>query len=44
MKYLCFLERWDRGFESHSSHEYLYSVRLFFVFAVLCVGRGLVTG
>jgi hypothetical protein len=34
------LERWDRGFESHSRHGCL-CVRLFCVCVVLCVGSGL---
>jgi hypothetical protein len=34
------LERWDRGFESHSRHGCLYCVRLFCVHVVLCGGRG----
>jgi hypothetical protein len=38
------LERWDRGFESHSRHECLYCVRLFCVCVILGVGRGLATG
>jgi hypothetical protein len=38
------LERWDRGFESHSRYECLYCVRLFYVCVVLCVGSGLATG
>jgi hypothetical protein len=37
------IERWDRGFESHSRHGCLY-VRLFCVCVVLCVGGGLATG
>jgi hypothetical protein len=38
------LERWDRGFESHSRNGCLYSECLFCVSVVLCVGRGLATG
>jgi hypothetical protein len=37
------LERWDRGLESHSKHGCQYSVHLFCVYVVLCVGRGLAT-
>jgi hypothetical protein len=45
MNYLCSLERWDRGFESHSRHGCLYCMRLFCVCVfVLCVGRGLAMG
>jgi hypothetical protein len=42
----CFrsLECWDRGLESHWRNRCLYCVLLFFVFIVLCVGRGLATG
>jgi hypothetical protein len=38
------LESWDRGFESHSRHWCLHCMRLFCVYIVLCVGRGLATG
>jgi hypothetical protein len=38
------LERWDRGFESHSSYGCLYCVRLFCICVVLCVASGPVTG
>jgi hypothetical protein len=44
MNCLRSLERWYRGFESHSRHGCLYCVRLFCVCVVLCVGRGLETG
>jgi hypothetical protein len=37
------LERWDREFESHWRHKCL-CVRLFCVYAVLCVSSGLATG
>jgi hypothetical protein len=43
MNCLRSLGRWDRGFESHSRHGYL-CMRLFSVCAVLCLGRGLLTG
>jgi hypothetical protein len=36
------LERWNRGFETNSSHGCLYYVRLFCV-CIMCVGRGLDT-
>jgi hypothetical protein len=35
------LERWDRGFESHSMHGCLYA---FILCVVLCAGSGLATG
>jgi hypothetical protein len=44
MNCLRSLERWDRGFESHSKHVYLYCVRLFCMCVVLCVGTGFATG
>jgi hypothetical protein len=44
MNCLLSLERWDRGFESHSRHEYLYCVRLICVCVVQCVGTGLAMG
>jgi hypothetical protein len=37
------LERWNRGFESHSRHGWLY-VLLFCACIVLCIGSGLTTG
>jgi hypothetical protein len=43
MNCLRSLERWDRGFESHSRHWCL-RVRLFYVCVVLCVCSGLATG
>jgi hypothetical protein len=44
MNCLPSLERWDRGFETHSRHGCLHCVHLFCVCVVLCVGRGLATG
>jgi hypothetical protein len=38
------LERWDRGFESHLRHGYLYFLLLFCICVVLCVGSVLATG
>jgi hypothetical protein len=38
---LCSLERWDRGFESHSRRECLCA---FIPFVILRVGSGLATG
>jgi hypothetical protein len=43
MNCLSSLERWDRGFESHSSCG-CPCMRLFCVYVVLCVGSGLATG
>jgi hypothetical protein len=43
MNCLRSLERWDRWFESHSSHKCL-CVRLLRLYVVLCVGSGLATG
>jgi hypothetical protein len=43
MNCLRSLERWDRGFESHSRHGGL-CVRLFCVYVVLWAGSGLATG
>jgi hypothetical protein len=38
------LERWDRGFESHSRRGCLYCLSLFCIYVALCVGRGLAKG
>jgi hypothetical protein len=38
MNCLRLLERWDRGFESHSRHGYLNCTRLLYVCVVLCIG------
>jgi hypothetical protein len=43
MNYLRSLERWDRGFESHSRHGCLCA-RLFCACVALCAGGGLATG
>jgi hypothetical protein len=40
---LSSLERWDRGFESHSRHEWL-CVRIFYICVVLCICSGHATG